>query len=83
MREHTNFRATQLERVLAEQGRKARWLAQEVGISESHLSRIVTGERRVSEALATRISKAIQTPLFLVFELSVESNRLPVGIAVA
>lgn len=70
MREPTNFKANEIDRLLAEEGRKSRWLANQVGISESHLSRIVSGERRISESLAKRIAEAIGAPLFLAFELT-------------
>lgn len=77
MREPTNFRANEIERLLAQEGRKSRWLAEQVGISESHLSRIVSGERRISESLAKRIANAINAPLFLAFEFTdVNSNVL-------
>lgn len=82
MREPTNFRANEIERLLREQGRKARWLAEQVGISESHLSRIVSGERRISESLAAQIAQAINAPLFLAFELtSVNEDVLERSVA--
>jgi hypothetical protein len=76
MREPTNFKATGLESVLATQGRKARWLADQCQISESHLSRIVSGERRISETLARTIAGVLQSPLFFCFELTSESESL-------
>lgn len=70
MREQTNYRATGLSNVLTAQGRKARWLADQCKVSESHLSRIVSGERRTTESLAVKIAQVLQTPLFLIFELT-------------
>jgi transcriptional regulator with XRE-family HTH domain len=76
MRETTEYMATGLEDVLTAQGRKARWLAAKVGISESHLSRVVNGERPVSRTLAEAIAATLQVPLFLAFELTDSSELI-------
>ncbi|MCC6312741.1 MAG: helix-turn-helix transcriptional regulator [Thermomicrobiales bacterium] len=65
-----------MSELMTSQGRKARWLADRVGISESHLSRIVSGERGVSESLAKRIADVIQAPLFLAFDFTPVSDSL-------
>lgn len=70
MREPTNYTATKFGDLMEAQGRKARWVAGQAGISESHLSRIVSGERRISEQLATRLASIIQVPLFLAFDFT-------------
>jgi transcriptional regulator with XRE-family HTH domain len=83
MREPTTFRATKLASVMDAQGRKARWLATEVGISESHLSRVLKGERLISEPLANKIADKLQMPLFLVFEFTSVNSSLRMESAVA
>ena len=76
MKEQANLRATKLADVLAEEGRKARWLADRAQVSESHLSRVVNGERLVTPSVAERIAAALGRSLFLLFELTSESDEL-------
>lgn len=76
MRDMTEFKANGLEEVLTAQGRKARWLAAKVGISESHLSRIVSGDRLASRTLAEKIAATLQIPLFLAFEFTKRSDSI-------
>jgi transcriptional regulator with XRE-family HTH domain len=70
MREITNYQASNLRALLEAQGTKFRWLADRVGISESHLSRIINGERLVSESLGRRISEAARVDFFVAFKLT-------------
>ena len=81
MREPTVIRATELGRVLEEEGRKARWLAARVGISESHLSRIVSGERLISESLAQRIASALGHDFGVLFEFTLVNEEFTAGVA--
>lgn len=64
------YRATGLAETLRDQGRHHRWLARKLGIHESIVSRVVSGERTVSEERAARISELVMVPLFLIFELT-------------
>lgn len=50
---------TALQRVLREDGRRQDWLAAKVGVSDSHMSLIVRGQRHCSDDLAERIAKAL------------------------
>lgn len=63
--------------VLASQGRKASWLARAVGISKSHMSRLISGERTADPELAERIAAALQMPVFVLFVFTdrIESLR--------
>lgn len=83
MQKHTTaprYRATSnLEAVLAEQGRRKDWLAIEVGVSPATVTRIVTGTRGADEAVAQRIAKALGVPLFLLFELPISDESSLVG----
>lgn len=51
-----------------EQGRKRTWLARKVGVSESFVRFILSGERTVSPELAERIATALGVPLFFAFD---------------
>ena len=64
------FRATGLGEVIDEQGRKRRWLADRIGVSESYLSMIITGGRTVDRSLGERIGALLGVPFFLLFELA-------------
>lgn len=53
--------------VMVEQGRKATWLARKLHIHRSYLSRIVAGERMVSELRARSIADHLGVPFGLLF----------------
>ena len=57
-------------RVIDEQGRKRRWLAERVGVSEAYLSLIIAGSRTVDRALGERIGALLGVPFFLLFEIA-------------
>lgn len=65
----TRFRATQLAAVLKSQGRHQRWLAKQLGLHESYLSRVISGEKTLSIEQAERAASLLGVPLFLVGEL--------------
>lgn len=52
-----------LARILKERGGNQRALARELGISPSHLSRILRGIDRLGIDNALRISKALRVPM--------------------
>jgi transcriptional regulator with XRE-family HTH domain len=62
------YRATHLKAIMDEQGRKRSWLARKVGVSESFIRFILSGERTVSEEVAERIATALGVPLFFAFD---------------
>jgi hypothetical protein len=64
------YRATGLGEVIDEQGRKRRWLADRVGVSEAYLSMIISGMRTVDRSLGERIGALLGVPFFLLFELA-------------
>jgi hypothetical protein len=64
------YRATGLGKVLEEQGRKRRWLARRVGISEPYLSRIIAGDKTIDRARGERIGALLGVPFFLLFEFA-------------
>jgi transcriptional regulator with XRE-family HTH domain len=71
-----DYRARGLPELLQQQGRKQRWLAEQSKLSESHLSRVITGERLVDKATAERVAGVLNVPLFLIFEFTGRSENL-------
>jgi hypothetical protein len=68
---HTErYRATELGQVIDAQGRKRRWVADRVGISESYLSRIIAGEKTIDRARGERIGSLLGVPFFVLFEVA-------------
>lgn len=74
MSESPRYYGHNVAQVLRSQGRKARWLAGEVGVSESLISKLVRGERLASEQLAEDIARSLGVPLCLLFELHERSD---------
>lgn len=70
------YKPTQLGPILDGQGRKRRWLAAQVGVSESLISKVIAGERTLAQTTAERIAVVLGLPLFLLFELDTESVSL-------
>lgn len=70
MRNQRRLWATQLGTVIRTQDRTARWVAQQAGLSESYLSRIITGVFPLGEERAQTIADLLGVPLFLVFEVT-------------
>ena len=69
------YHGQRLTATLAAQGRKGRWLANEVGVSESLISKIAKGDRFPDAILAERISKVLGVPFGMLFELQVRSEE--------
>lgn len=67
------YRASGLGNVLAEQGRMRQWVAAQARVDPSLIAHVVAGRRTVSEAVAQRISDALEVDFSLLFELSSES----------
>lgn len=76
MRSTRRLRATRLNEVIRTQGRTKRWLAAQVGLSESYLGRIIKGTFPVGEGKAEDIARELGVPLFLVFEVTDETTKV-------
>lgn len=63
-----------LSETLVGQGRKGRWLASQVGVSESSISRLMSGKQTVDEGVAKQISLILGTPFFMLFEYAEADN---------
>lgn len=62
------FRSKNLGATLVSQGRKGRWLAAQVGVSESSISRLMSGKQTVEERTAQQIAVILGVPFFVLFE---------------
>ncbi len=67
MKQITRYHTIRIGPTLKEQGRKQRWLADQVGIHESVVSDWVNGRRTVDELRARQISKIMGVPFILLF----------------
>jgi len=74
MKTALRYRATNLENVMTEQGRRGVWLASQLGVSRSFMSHVMKGRRTVDESVAGRVAELLGVPLFLLFTLSGESE---------
>lgn len=63
------FYAPGLKEVLRSQGRSARWVAQQVGISETLISHAIYGRKTVTHDTARRIAEVLGVRFGLLFEL--------------
>ncbi len=68
------YNGVKLGPILEAQGRKRRWLAQKVGVSEAWLSYLISGQRTATKDVAERISDTLNVPLFLAFEFAAASE---------
>lgn len=51
-----------LQRLIAEQGRQKRWVAEEVGITAYHLSRLLQGRQRITRQMAVALGAVLDVP---------------------
>jgi len=77
MREIANYQSTNLRTLLLARGVKFRELAVALGISESHMNRVINGERMASEQLAKEICAKTEVDFLAAFELTERSRNAP------
>jgi transcriptional regulator with XRE-family HTH domain len=70
----------ELAQALREQGLRHDWVAAQVGISESLLSRVLRRQRTVSGEVAMRIVGLLRVPFFVAFELPIRRNEDRTGL---
>jgi transcriptional regulator with XRE-family HTH domain len=63
-----------LKAVLDEQGRKRRWLAERIGVSESSISHVLAGRDTVDREQGERVAGILGVPFFVLFELRYRSD---------
>ena len=71
----SRYGATNLEAVLDAQGRKRRWLAERIGVSESFVSKLLAGRLTVDRQQGERVAAALGVPFFVLFELRERSEE--------
>lgn len=70
MDKQPRYRATNLETVMTQQGRRGVWLAEQLGISRSRMTHIVKGRRMIDQDRAIRTAALLGVPFSLLFVLS-------------
>lgn len=77
--EETRYRTTQLGAVLKAQGRRQDWLAAQLGLSQSQVSRIIAGTQTIDAERAKRTALLLGAPLFLLFDFPEGNNSIRNG----
>ena len=52
-----------IDRLAREQGRTKWWVARELGTHPSHLSKLISGERRITPRVADRLAELFGVPV--------------------
>lgn len=74
MNEEPRYIATNLGKSLESKGLKQSWIARQLGVSKSLMSKVVSGDRSVDQMTAEKIAALVGVPLFLLFELRQRSK---------
>jgi plasmid maintenance system antidote protein VapI len=82
MRDEQRYDASLLARYLHDQGRKQRWLAEQVGVHESLVSEWINGRRTLSELRAKQVARVLGVPFYLLFNVTEETNSVTQEVAV-
>jgi plasmid maintenance system antidote protein VapI len=61
--------AANLLLVLREQGRLQKWVAKQIGVTESMISHVLKGRKTLSRSQAERVSQVLGVPFFVLFNL--------------
>jgi transcriptional regulator with XRE-family HTH domain len=77
MEEQARYTGTRLGLVMKEQGRTKRWLAQRIGVSESLVGKVISGDRTMPEYKARLAAAALGLPFGVLFELRDGGILLP------
>jgi transcriptional regulator with XRE-family HTH domain len=62
-----HYRATHLRDVVTQQGRTLVWLGEQCGVTPGQYSRICSGQRRATLAIARKSSELLGVPLPMLF----------------
>ncbi len=74
MNETTHFTGTKIKAILTAQGRRQDWLASQVGVATSTVSRWMSGELPIRKEHAEKVASALGVPFFLVVESRKSDN---------
>lgn len=69
LQETERYSSENLGDVLRQQGRKARWLAGQIGVSESLISMVISGSRTLGREHAERVADILGEPFFVLFKI--------------
>lgn len=75
MSEERRFQTNRIGQVLRDQGRKQRWLAEQIGTHESLISEWVNGRRTISETRARQVADALGIPFYLLFDVTIATDN--------
>ena len=67
------FTARDIKPVLVRQGRKQRWIAEQIGFTEAHVSNIIRGKRTIDGVRAEKIAHLLGESVHCLFMIH-ESN---------
>ena len=59
----TEHAGAAIDRLTREQGRTKWWVAKELGTHPSHLSKLISGERRITPRMASYLSNLFGVPI--------------------
>lgn len=71
----------ELKKLIRRQGRKARWFADQVNVTQSHFSRVLHGHRDIGEAEAKLIASVLGCDFDLIWNVSRDTDSVPEGAA--
>lgn len=71
------YTATNLGSLLKAEGRQQSWLARQLGISESLMSKVILRQRTIDERLARQVATILGVDIFFIFELRSRSEITP------
>jgi plasmid maintenance system antidote protein VapI len=60
---HSETPGEAIDRLAREQGRTKWWVAKELGTHPSHLSKLISGERPITERVAIRLASVFDVPV--------------------
>lgn len=60
---HSETPGEAIDRLAREQGRTKWWVARELGTHPSHLSKLISGERRITPRVADRLAELFGVPV--------------------
>lgn len=81
MQKAPRYRSVNVGKVLDEKLLRRDWLAREIGVHPSLIPHIISGRRTVDGSRAGQIADALGEPIFLLFELSDDTESVSNGKA--
>jgi len=73
----TRYNGQPIGAVLAAQGRRRDWLADQVGVSASTVTRWIKGDLSITHHHAELVAKALGVPFFVIAESRKQNDKIP------